>query len=107
MTKIFGPEAEHEMSSAKNGMVMRPIEDRRMDKGLFVIVPFAIDESAAEVNAWHEPGPKLYKVQVLDKDHELLEREIPGSAPKMEWADLDGHGLQFRSEHRPRARYLN
>ena len=64
MTKIFGPEAEHEMFSAKNGILMSSIAETRMDKGLFVIVLFANDESAAEVNAWHESEPKQYKLRV-------------------------------------------
>lgn len=106
MTKIFGPEAEHEMFSVNNGIVMSTVAETRMDKGLFVIVPFVNDESEAEVKAWHESNPKRYKVRVLDRNQKLMEGEIPGSDPKMEWADLDGHELQFRSDHRPRARYL-
>ncbi len=106
MTKIFGPGSEHEMFSAKNGIVMSTLAETRMDKGLFVIVPLINDESAEEVNAWHKSGPKRYQLRVLDKNNSLMQEEIPGSDPKMEWADLDGQELQFRSEHRPRARYL-
>ena len=105
MTKIFGPGSEHEMFSAKNGILMSILAETRMDKGL-VIVPFVNDKSAAEVDAWHKSALKRYQVRVLDKDHSLMQGEIPWSDPKMEWADLDGHELQFRSEHRPRARYL-
>lgn len=58
------------------------------------------------MNAWHESNPKRYKVRVLDKDHKLMEGEIPGSDSTMDWADLDGQELRFRSEHRPQAQYL-
>lgn len=103
MTRIFGPEAEYEMFSTNNGFLMSTIAETRMDKGLFVIVPFINDESEAEVKAWHESDPKRYKVRVLGKNHNLMKGEIPGSAPQIEWADLDGRD---RSDHRPRARYL-
>lgn len=41
MTRIFGTEAEHEMFSVQNGLVMSTMAKARMDKGLFVTVPFA------------------------------------------------------------------
>lgn len=58
MTRIIGVEAEHEMSRVQNGLLMSTMAEARMDKGLFVIVPFANDESEAEVKAWHESSPK-------------------------------------------------
>lgn len=63
--------------------------------------------SRLQKSIWHESGPKRHKKWVLDKDHKLMEREIPGPDPKTDWADLDGHELEFRIEHRPRPRYLN
>ena len=105
-TKIFGPGPEQEMVSAKNGILMSTLAEIRMDKVLFVIVPFVNDMLAAEVDAWHKSALKRYQMRVLDKDHLHMHGEISGSDPKMEWADLDGHELQFRSEHRLRAQYL-
>lgn len=83
---------------------MSPIEEREWTRDFLSLYLLKLTSRLQKSN---ESGPKRYKVRVLDKDHELLEREIPGSDPKMEWAGLDGHELQFRSEHRPRARYLN
>ena len=106
MTKIFGEEAKHEMFSIANGLLMSTLAENRMDKGLFVIVPSANDESEKDVREWHLSHPKRYKIRVLDKNHKDMLELIPGSNPKTNWAQLDGRELQFLSDHRPRARYL-
>lgn len=85
---------------------MSTMAEARMEKGLFVIVPFANDESEAEVKAWHESSPKRYKLRVLDETDKMMKESIPGTDTKIKWTDLDGRELQFRSNHRPRARYL-
>ncbi|MCJ1348914.1 hypothetical protein MMC31_007147 [Peltigera leucophlebia] len=102
MTRIFETEAEHEMFSVQNGLLMSTMAEAAIDKGLFVIVPFANDESEAEVKEWHKSNPKRYKLRVLDKADKMMEGNIPD--PKITWTDLDGSELQFRSDHRPRAR---
>ena len=56
MTRIFGREAEHEMFSSHNGLLMSSHAEKRMDKGLFVIVPCANDETEADVKRWHLPS---------------------------------------------------
>ncbi len=106
MTKIFGQEAEHEMFSINNGLLMSTLAKNSMDKGLFVIVPYANDESETDVREWHLSHPKRYKIRVLDKNHKEMLEVIPGSNPKTIWAQLDGRELKFLSDHRPRARYL-
>lgn len=106
MTRIFGTQAEHEMFSVQNGLIMSTMAEARMDKGLFVIVPFANDESEAEIKAWHESNPKRYKLWVLDTTDKMMEGKIPHTDPKITWPELDGREIQFRSDHRPRAQYL-
>lgn len=64
---------------------MSTLAETRMDKGLFVIVPLVNDESAEEVKAWHKSDPKRYQLRVLDKNNSLMQEEIPGADPKMEW----------------------
>lgn len=76
MTKIFESGSEHEMFSAKNGILMSTLAENRMDKGLFVIIPFVNDKSAAEVDAWHKSALKQYQVRVLNKDLSLIQGEI-------------------------------
>lgn len=104
MTKIFGEEAKHEMFSINNGLLMSTPAENKMDKGLFVIVPSANDESKTDVREWHLSHPKRYKIRVLDKDHKEMLELVPGS--RTNWAQLDGRELRFLSDHRPRARYL-
>lgn len=58
MTRIFGKEAEHEIFSINNGLLMSTIAEKGMDKELFVIVPYANDESKTEVREWHLSHPK-------------------------------------------------
>ncbi len=106
MTKIFGAEAENEMFSVNNGILMSTLAESRMDKGLFVIVPSANDEVEADIEAWHESILKRYKVRVLNRDDKEMTQFIPGSNPPKEWFKLDGDELIFLSDHRPRARYL-
>ncbi len=106
MTNIFGQEAKHEMFSVQNGLLMSTVAEKKMDKGLFVIVPYANDESESDVREWHLSHPKRYKIRVLDKSHKEMLEVVPGSNPKTNWAQLDGRELGFLSDHRPRARYL-
>lgn len=106
MTKIFGREAEHEMFSVQNGLLMSTPAGKKMDKELFVIVPYANDESESNVREWHLSHPKRYKIRVLDKSYKEMLEVVPGSNPKFNWAQLDGRELGFLSDHRPRARYL-
>ena len=67
MTRMFGTEAEHEMFSVQNGLVMSTMAKARMDKWLFVIVPLVNVESEAEVKAWDESSPKQYKLRESGK----------------------------------------
>ncbi len=106
MTKIFWIEAEHEMLSVQNGLMMSTMAEARMNKGLFVIVPFVNDESGGRDQAWHKSNPKQYKLRVLDKTDKMMGGRIPNTDPRITWTELDGRELQFRSDHRPRARYL-
>ena len=43
---------------------------------------------------------------MLDETDKMMKGSIRGTNPKIKWTDLDGRELQFRSDHRPRARYL-
>lgn len=45
MTNIFGQEAQHEMFSINNGLLMCTLAENKMDKDLFVIEPCAVDDS--------------------------------------------------------------
>ncbi|MCJ1470987.1 hypothetical protein MMC07_009635 [Pseudocyphellaria aurata] len=108
MTDIFGAEEneKNELFSAKNGILMHSGAEERFDKGFFVIVPSANDESVEEIKAWHESTAKSYKIRVIDRDAKPMKTFLPSPMQKKLWVDLDGQELQFLSSHRPRARYL-
>lgn len=57
MTKIFGEEAKHEMFSINNGLLMSTPAENKLDKGLFVIVPSANDESKRTLGNGIFPTP--------------------------------------------------
>ena len=53
MTKNFGQEADDEMFSVNNGLLMSTLAENRMDKGLFVIVPYANDKFETDIREWN------------------------------------------------------
>jgi hypothetical protein len=72
----------------------------------FVIVPrLPENPSVSEVSAWNSSHPKEYKVRIIDMKHEVIDHVILPDSPQT-WRDLDGTNVEFRSDFRPRARYL-
>lgn len=108
MTSIFGVDAIGELFSTRNGIIMSAPAEERFDKGLFVLVPDVDSTSQHSVDIWNASTPKEYKIRVLNKDDPLMQRAftIDGPKQKEKWIDLDGRRVAFRSDHRPRARYL-
>lgn len=117
MKAIFG-EAEQDMWIGKpekgkgelfracNGILWSEQAEHRFSKGLFTIVP-DLDEnpSPAQSEAWQRSDPKEYRIRVLrpdDKDMKALTKV----ESNVRWKDLDNKRLQWRSNFRPRARYL-
>lgn len=49
MTRIFGQKADHEIFSVNNELLMSTPVENKMDKGLFVIVPYANDKSETDI----------------------------------------------------------
>jgi HNH endonuclease len=108
MAAIFGDEAIGELFSPKNGILMSQDAEERFDKGLFVIVPDINDSSSQiETNRWNNSNPREYKIRVLNPESAQMTKLIGfDPSPRRRWNDLDGQRLQFRSDYRPRARYL-
>ena len=106
MSKIFGPEADNELFSVNNRILLLREVERLFDKGFLVIVPCIEDEkSAAQIDEWHASNPKRYKLRVIERNAAKLKYSLPGDEHAT-YIDLDGRELIFRSNHRPRARYL-
>ena len=104
MDNIFGEQDEPELFSPRNGILMLTIAEKRMDKGLFVIVPNVPDDhSQDDVSNWHQTAVKEYKIRVLEPEDPLMQEHIVEGRC---WNELDGKRVNFRNDFRPRARYL-
>jgi hypothetical protein len=77
MDAIFGQMAEPELYSPKNGL----------------LISFTIERFFE------------YKLRIIDPTWQMLSKNICPNLP-IKWNDLDDKRLQFRTEFRPRARYL-
>lgn len=105
MSAIFGTE-HPELFDPKNGILIHNQVEEKFETGLLAIVPDIQDNPTAEqVVQWQEQEPKEYKLKIIDRDPAKLNRIIP-ELGETTWKDLDGKKLDFRSEFRPRARYL-
>lgn len=107
MQGIFGETAKYELFSPKNGlMLLKPVE-KAFDDGAIVIVPdIPNDPLPQQVEVWNKSNPKEFKFRILDSTVPCLQERISESAEEKTVADLDGKQLQFRSNFRPRTRYL-
>ena len=99
------PEAG-ELFSPFNRILMYDLAEEKFDKGYFVIVPYVADgASPAEIALWHASEPKRYKIRVVDKTGHKMNTRINSSSARV-WNDLDGEEVTFKTDFRPRARYL-
>ena len=105
MSAIFGKDANNELFSINNGVLMCRDAEERFDQGYFVIVPDVSDNpSQEEIERWNTSNPREYRIKVLDPSHQKMKKII--NLSEKTWNDLDGQPITFRSNQRPRARYL-
>ena len=107
MEAIFGrsDSGQSELFKAENGILWSSEAERRFEAGYLVIVPDIRDQSTKEqVNAWETSDPKEYKIRVLDPKHRLMQALIFNTDKP--WADLGNGCVHFKTNFRPRARYL-
>ena len=104
---IFGrPEGgRSELFRAENGILWSTPAEERFEGGHFVIVPDIVDQpTQQDVNTWEASDPREYKIRVLNPGDVSMKRQIFGT-DKL-WADLDNERMKFKTNFRPRARYL-
>lgn len=106
MIAIFGPEADRELFSPYNGMLLSRDAEEKFDNGALVLVPRVSDlASAGEIRAWNEAEIKQYKIRVIrPKDADMNELCHPSS--DITWNELENEPVTFQGSFRPRARYL-
>jgi len=110
MDSIFTREnhGQPELMSIHNGMLISETAEKRIDSGNILIVPDVEDDSSKQqIDAWVRSEPKGYKIRVLNPNAKGMNDFHPGGMRTEEtWNDLDGKQLEFKSNFRPRARYL-
>ena len=95
-----------ELFRAVNGILWSYAAEERFEKGQFIVVPDMSDmASEAEIQAWHASKPREFRIRVVRPGAEEMQMIVkPGSSKQ--WKDLDNTRLRFRSDFRPRTRYL-
>lgn len=105
MDAIFGTMCTPELFSPHNGILMSPQTEKMFDAGHIVIVPrLPVDASPAQIQFWHCTQPKDYKIRVLNPGAKGMNKYIEDT--QILWKDIDEKVVTFRSDFRPRARYL-
>jgi len=115
MTSIFGFDHEKpELMGVQNGLVLSAMAEDYIEENNIVIVPDVDDDASEEaIDKWTRSEPKGYKTRIVNLTPRQLDVYLPCiendekmSMSQRTWRQLDDAPLQFRSDHRPRARYL-
>ena len=116
MDEIFGRDANdrEELFEPENGIMMSVDAEKRIANGCIVLVPDVPNDATAMVyDEWTRAKIKNYKLRVLRPTDKSMKTALPGSRMNEEfgkdrryWHELDGQQVKFRTDFRPRARYL-
>ena len=101
--EIFGTE---ERMDPLNTMILHDRVEKRFDKHLIAIVPDLDSRSPDSVRAWMDERPHQYRIKVIQPNApDMIEQPLVDS--EITWTDyLENRKLKFRSNFRPRNRYL-
>jgi HNH endonuclease len=106
MNAIFGKMRHDELFSPRNGLIISKEVEEYFDSGKIVIVPdLSPKPSITQILAWSRSQPRRYKTRIIDPTWAKLDRLI-NPCSNTTWRYLDNKPLEFRSDFRPRARYL-
>ena len=104
---IFGlsDSGHSELFKAENG-ILRSFDAEELFKGghLVIVPDIPNHPTPQQVVTWEASDPKEYKTRVVNPKHHMMGMIIWGT--NKHWVDLDNQRLQFRTNFRPRARYL-
>ncbi|KAL9017980.1 MAG: hypothetical protein Q9185_004725 [Variospora sp. 1 TL-2023] len=108
MRAIFGPEADGELWSPTNGIVVSESIAWHLKTGLMFIVPdLAADATEGEIAHWHDSKTKGYKIKLVDRPHRDIGLSGRNIDPPCFWRHLNGIKVQFPPNSRPNSRYLH
>ncbi|MCJ1379192.1 hypothetical protein MMC17_002292 [Xylographa soralifera] len=106
MIAIFGEDGNDELFSARNGLLLSTSAETYLDNGAIALVPAIDDESSSEqIEQWNTASVKEYKLRILRPKEKGMDESCNYSSD-LTWKELDNQPVAFRSEYRPRARYL-
>jgi len=114
MTSIFGFDHEKPaLMGIQNGLILSAMAKDYINENKIVIVPDIDDDASEEaIDNWTRSEPKGYKTRIVNLTPRQLDKYLPchedenRSLSQRTWRQLEDAPLQFRSDHRPRARYL-
>ncbi|KAL2417633.1 hypothetical protein ABEF95_002869 [Exophiala dermatitidis] len=105
MDTLFGERDEPELFLPRNGLIIHTAIEKKIDSGYYVIVPLLPENPTPEQHhQWQTTEPKEYQLRVLNPNDPYGTKIIDTDG--ITYNDLDGKKLEFRSDFRPRARYL-
>ena len=109
MNIIFGKTKNEdgisELNKAENRIIWSQEAEERFINGSFTLVPDIRDNAEAEeIERWEKLEIKEYKIRVLNREDPSMQTEIFATDKK--WLELDNQRVKFRTDFRPRARYL-
>ncbi|KAL8654739.1 MAG: hypothetical protein Q9210_001322 [Variospora velana] len=108
MRAIFGLEADGELWSPNNGMVVSEPIAWHLKTGFMLIVPdLAADASEGDIAHWHGSEAKGYKIKLVDRPHRDVDLSGPTNDPPCFWRHLHSTKVEFPQDSRPNRRYLH
>lgn len=116
MDELFGRDANdrEDLFEPENGMMMSVDAEKRIANGCIILVPDVPNDATAMVyDQCTRAKIKNYKLRVLRPKDKCMRTALPGIRTDKElrgdrkhWHELDGQQVTFKSDFRPRARYL-
>ena len=106
MNAIFGQSNDNsELMKAENAILWFEEAEQRFSNRQFVIIPDIPDNSdQGQVERWEASSIRDYKIRILNPQSKTMSAKILRTDKR--WNDLDGTKVEFRSDWRPRARYI-
>ena len=102
---LFDSEVANELMSTSNCMLLVTQVERMFDSHRLALVPDVKDLSnREEMTAWYNTVPQEYAIRVFDSGSKGMDDEVPER--DITFAQLDGEKVQWRTDARPRRRYL-
>ena len=106
MAAIFGEDANNELFSSRNGLLISGTAKMFLDNGTVALGPaIDYDISSAQIELWNALPVKQYRLRISRPNDECMD-EMVSSDSNITWKEMDNKPVTFRSHYCPRASYL-